>query len=77
MADGIHVLADSIQDLVSKRVIWTDELESSFKAAKELAANPVGITEPRPDDQLRTFSDYSAEKRAVGGRLTIIRTRGG
>ena len=33
----------------------------------------MGLAEPRPGDQLLTFSDYSAEKNAVGGRLVIVR----
>ena len=44
-----------------------------FEGAKSLAANPIGITEPKPNDQLYTFSDYSVEKNAIGGRLIIIR----
>ena len=40
-----------------------------------MAANPHGITEPRPDDQLETYSDYSAEQRAVGGSLVILRKK--
>ena len=57
----------------AEKIVWTEELQASFEAAKKLAANPVGIAEPRPDDYLQTFSDYSAETRAVGGRLVIIR----
>ena len=57
----------------AEKIVWTDHLQESFEAAKRLAANPVGIAEPRPDDQLQTFSDYSAHTRAVGGRLIILR----
>ena len=55
------------------RIQWNEELEECFNKAKELAANPIGIVEPRPDDTLHTFSDYSQENRAVGGRLIILR----
>ena len=57
----------------AEKIIWTDSLSSCFEAAKRLAASPVGIAEPRPDDFLQTYSDYSAETKAVGGRLIIIR----
>ena len=55
----------------AERICWTPELEQSFSKAKHLAAHPQGTAEPRPQDQLCTYSDYSAEKRAVGGRLLI------
>ena len=45
----------------AEKIIWTQQLEDSFVAPKQLAANPTGITEPRPDDHLRTYLDYSAE----------------
>ena len=57
----------------AEKIQWSEELEKSFKAAKDLAANPTGIVEPRPEDILHTFSDYSAQNNAVGGRLIIIR----
>ena len=44
----------------AEKIVWTPELQESFTAAKALAAHPVGISEPRPDDCLQTFSDYSA-----------------
>ena len=55
------------------KIVWTEDLEQSFSAAKDLAAHPIGIAEPRPGDQLYTFSDYSAEHKAIGGRLVIRR----
>ena len=57
----------------AERITWTNELEKSFTDAKQLAANSKGIAEPRPSDQLYTYSDYSADNRAVGGRLVIVR----
>ena len=57
----------------AERIVWTDSLREAFQNAKDLAANPIGIAEPRPDDILQTYSDYAAETRAVGGRLVILR----
>ena len=57
----------------AEKIVWNQHLQTSFDAAKELAAHPIGIAEPRPDDNLQTYSDYSAETRAVGGRLVILR----
>ena len=59
----------------SERIQWTPELESAFKRAREIAGSPEGIVEPRPDDQLHTYSDYSGEHKAVGGRMMIHRTK--
>ena len=75
---GYAVIIHDLEQLVggkksAARISWTDSLRKSFNAAKALAAHPAGITEPRPSDQLYTFSDYSAENNAVGGRLVIIR----
>jgi len=57
----------------SERINWTGEIQAAFAAAKKLASNPQGIAEARPQDRLFTYSDYSAETRAVGGRLVISR----
>ena len=56
-----------------EKISWTDNIQKAFSDAKQLAAHPHGIAEPRPQDQLYTYSDYSAESRAVGGRLVIHR----
>ena len=70
----IHDLEQVVASRSSaERLTWTPQLETAFKNAQDLAAHPHGITEPRPQDQLYTFSDYSADKRAVGGRLVIHR----
>ena len=58
----------------AERLVWTDEHSEAFNKAKALASHPRGIAEPRPQDQLFTYSDYAAETRAVGGRLVIVRT---
>ena len=70
----IHALEQAVAGRKStERIIWTEDLLSSFSKAKSLAAHPVGLAEPRPDDQLQTYSDYSAETKSVGGRLVILR----
>ena len=58
----------------AEKIVWNDDLQKAFTAAKQLASNPKGIAEPRPEDKLSTYSDYSAESRAIGGRLVITRT---
>lgn len=73
-ASTIHDLELIVANRSSaERLTWTPQLELSFQNAKNLAAHPHGIAEPRPSDQLYTYSDYSADKRAVGGRLVIHR----
>ena len=58
----------------NERITWTPNLLKAFAAAQKLASHPTGITEPRPQDKLSTYSDYSADSRAVGGRLVIERS---
>ena len=73
-ASTIHDLEQIVANRSSaERLTWTPQLELSFQNAKNLAAHPHGIAEPRPSDQLYTYSDYSADKHAVGGRLVIHR----
>ena len=70
----IHALEQAVAGKKSaERLTWTVDLQRSFQEAKDSAAHPVGIAEPRPDDTLQTYSDYSADSKAVGGRLVIIR----
>ena len=57
----------------AEKIIWTDELKKVFNKAKEAAADITGVHVPIPSDKLNTYSDYSADTRAVGGRLEIIR----
>ena len=72
----LHSLEQVVAGKASaERVIWTEDLNNSFENAKKLAAHPHGIAEPRPEDKLSTYSDYSAESRAVGGRLVIHKTQ--
>ena len=70
----IHELEKTVGgEKSATRINWTDKLTKSFEDAKCLASKPIGIAEPRPGDQLHTYSDYSAENNAVGGRLVIVR----
>ena len=52
---------------------WSDEQNRAFEKARKMAASFTGIHTPRPEDKLVTYSDYSAEYRAIGGRLEIHR----
>ena len=73
-AETVHALEKAAAGRKSsEHIIWTEALDESFQAAKKLASNPIGLAEPRPTDILKTYSDYSAETKAVGGRLTILR----
>ena len=70
----MHHLEQTVANKASaERINWTEELDKAFTNAKALAAHPKGVAEPRPQDQLHTYSDYAADTRAVGGRLVIIR----
>ena len=70
----VHHLEQTVANKASaERINWTEELDKAFTNAKALAAHPKGVAEPRPQDQLHTYSDYAADTRAVGGRLVIIR----
>ena len=73
-AETVHALERTVTGCKSAEPIkWTTILQESFSAAKQLAGNPFGLAEPRPTDVLRTYSDYSADTKAVGGRLMIMR----
>ena len=50
-----------------------EEQKNAFEEAREMVRSFNGVHTPRPEDHLETFSDYSAEHRAVGGRLVIVR----
>ena len=52
---------------------WTEDLTKVFKLAQEATRNLEAVTVPRPDDKLHTYSDYSEEGRAVGGKMVIER----
>ena len=61
-AETIHCFEQLVGGRAStERINWTDDLNKSFEAAKKLASHPQGIAEPRPEDHLSTYSDYSTE----------------
>ena len=73
-AKVIHSLEQLVGGRASaEKIVWTEALRTAFIEAKALARHPKGIAEPRPQDQLYTYSDYSADSRAIGGRLVIHR----
>ena len=57
----------------AERLVWTEELTKKFETAKAATARLEGVHIPRPDDILTTYSDYSEEHKAIGGRLEIKR----
>ena len=53
---------------------WTDENIKMFEEAKKATSRVESLTTPRPSDRLHTYSDYSQEAEAVGGRMILKRT---
>ena len=56
---------------------WTPEQEKAFKESQDAIKSLLGVYIPRPEDQLVTYSDYSEENNAIGGRLEIHREEDG
>ena len=56
---------------------WTKDQEDAFKESQAAIAKLQGVYLPRPGDQLITYSDYSEENNAIGGRLEIVREEDG
>ena len=52
---------------------WTPEQEAAFYRARAATLETEAYAIPRPSDQIFTFSDYSKEKRAVGGKMEFDR----
>ena len=61
----------------AERIVWTEDNLLQFEKAKRAAGDVTAVTVPRPSDKLYTYSDYSADTRAVGGRLEIVREEDG
>ena len=57
----------------AEKINWTDDLLATFEAAKAATSRVEGVHLPRPSDVLKTFSDYSQENKAIGGRMEIHR----
>ena len=53
---------------------YTPEEEQAFYKARDATTKIEAFTVPRPSDRLFTYSDYSKEHRAVGGKLEFERT---
>ena len=53
---------------------WTPELSQHFKTAKNILQSIKTIHYPSPQDRISTYSDYSQEKHAIGGRMEFTRT---
>ena len=51
-------------------------MKADFETAKNMIKTLEKIYTPTPSDSLQTFSDFSAENEAVGGKLVIIRKIG-
>ena len=57
----------------TERIEWTEELKKAFAKAQKATEDLEAVTVPRPTDKLHTYSDFSQEKRAVGGKMLIER----
>ena len=59
----------------SREIIqWTKEQEEAFYKARDSTKDVEAYAIPKPTDKLFTFSDYSKDKKAVGGKLEFERT---
>ena len=84
-ADCVEGYAEILHELESvvgsraaiERINWTDNLKEVFESAKQAAGDITGVHIPKPSDTLQTYSDYSADTRAVGGRMVIVREENG
>ena len=54
-------------------VKWTQETQALFKKAQDATNSVEAITTPRPTDKLHSFSDFSQDAEAVGGRMILKR----
>ena len=61
----------------SLKIQWTEEMKEDFTKAKEMIKTLEKVYTPTPDDKIQTFSDYSQEHNAVGGKLIIVRNVNG
>ena len=57
-----------------EKLVWTEQDSIDFKNAKESLKTIKDTYYPTPDDQIHTFSDFSQDAAAVGGRLEFVRT---
>ena len=57
----------------AEKIVWTEDLQSKFMKAKQFLKTMEKIHYPVPDDQIFTYSDFSQDAKAVGGRMEIHR----
>ena len=55
------------------KIIWTEDMKQCFEKAKQLLSTMEDIFYPLPSDRIRTYSDYSADTMAIGGRMEFTR----
>ena len=57
----------------AERLQWTPELSEHFNVAKKALTKVDTIFVPKPTDKLDVYTDYSEDKKAIGGKLVINR----
>ena len=57
----------------STKIQWTEQLLKDFEEAKAKIKALEKVYTPTPEDTLHTYSDFSAQHNAVGGKLIIVR----
>ena len=57
----------------SEKIVWTEDSKQCFAKAKLLLSTMEDIYYPLPSDQIRTYSDYSTDAMAIGGRMEFTR----
>ena len=74
LLSGLEKLHAGVQ---SKDLIkWTEEDIKNFEEAKAATNNVEAITTPCPSDKLHSYSDFSQNAEAVGGRMILKRKIG-
>lgn len=55
-------------------IVWTEAQKEAFAKAKMATRNVEAYSIPQPSDRLFTYSDFSREHKAVGGKLEFKRS---
>ena len=55
------------------KIEWSPALSESFQVAKDALNKVETIHVPKPTDKIEVFTDYSEDKKAVGGKMTFKR----
>ena len=82
LSSGLHNYSAIFQPLEkmtggrgsNEKLTWTAQSSRDFKMAKDSLKTIKDTYYPTPDDQIHTFSDFSQDAAAVGGRLQFVRT---